>query len=58
VRVGLEDIFWLYPHKNDISHKASETVEMIAKIVKDVGREVATVKEARARLGIEFTTRK
>jgi hypothetical protein len=58
VRVGLEDIFWLYPHKNDISHKASETVEMIAKIVKDIGREVATVKEARARLGIELTTRK
>ncbi|MBI4331032.1 MAG: 3-keto-5-aminohexanoate cleavage protein [Chloroflexi bacterium] len=52
VRVGLEDQFYLYPHRDDISHKASDTVELVARIARALGREIATVKEARERLGI------
>ena len=58
IRVGLEDQFYLYPHRDDISHKPSDTVELVAKIVKDLGREVATVKEAREMTGVELITRK
>ncbi|MFQ6076578.1 MAG: 3-keto-5-aminohexanoate cleavage protein, partial [Candidatus Bathyarchaeia archaeon] len=58
VRVGLEDQFWLYPHRDDISQKASDTVEIVAKIAKDLGREIATVKEARERLGIRLTSKR
>lgn len=53
VRVGLEDQLWLYPHRDDISHKASDTVEIVANIVRAIGREVATVNEARDRLKIK-----
>lgn len=58
IRVGLEDQFWLYPHRDDISQKASDTVEIVAKITRDLGREVATVKEARERVGIQLTSKK
>jgi uncharacterized protein (DUF849 family) len=54
----LEDQFYLYPHRDDIPHKASDTVELVVKIVKDLGREVATVKEAREMTGVELITRK
>jgi 3-keto-5-aminohexanoate cleavage enzyme len=55
IRVGIEDQFWLYPHRDDISRKASDTVKMIANIARDLGREIATVDEARERLGIKLT---
>lgn len=56
IRVGLEDQFWLYPHRDDISKKASDTVTLIARIASDLGREIATVDEARQRLGIKLTS--
>ncbi len=58
IRVGLEDQFWLYPHRDDISRKASDTVAMIARIARDLGREIATAAEARERLGIKLTAPK
>jgi 3-keto-5-aminohexanoate cleavage enzyme len=58
IRVGLEDQFWLYPHRDDISQKASDTVTLIANIARDLGREIATVDEARQRLGIKLTAPK
>ena len=54
IRVGLEDQFYLYPHKDDIPTKASENVELLVKIIKDLGREVATVKEAREMTGVKL----
>jgi uncharacterized protein (DUF849 family) len=54
--VGIEDIFFLYPHKNDIPTKTSQTVKMIVDLCKVLGREVATVDEARQILGIKRTS--
>jgi uncharacterized protein (DUF849 family) len=56
VRVGIEDLFFLWPHKNDISKTVSQTVEMIATLCKVLGREVATVEEAREIMGIKRTS--
>jgi 3-keto-5-aminohexanoate cleavage enzyme len=58
IRVGIEDQFWLYPHRDDISRKASDTVKIVANIARDLGREIATVDEARKRLGIKRTSPK
>ena len=58
IRVGLEDQFYLYPHRDNISQKASDTIELIAKIARDLGREIATVDEVRQRTGIKFTSPK
>jgi 3-keto-5-aminohexanoate cleavage enzyme len=58
IRVGIEDQFWLYPHRDDVSQKASDTVTMIANIARNLGREIATVDEARERLGIKLTAPK
>ncbi len=58
IRVGLEDQFWLYPHRDEISRKASDTVALVARIARDLGREIATVDEARKRLGIKRTSPK
>ncbi len=55
IRVGLEDQFWLYPHRDDISQRASDTVRMVADIARSLGRDIATVDEARRRIGIELT---
>ncbi len=55
IRVGLEDQFWLYPHRDDISQRASDTVKLVADIARSLGRDIATVDEARRRIGIELT---
>ncbi len=54
IRVGIEDQFWLYPHRNDIAQHASDTVKMVVDIATALGREIATVDEARERIGIEY----
>ena len=55
IRVGIEDQFYLYPHRDDISRKASDTTEILAKLVKALGREIATPEDVRKRVGIETT---
>jgi uncharacterized protein (DUF849 family) len=56
IRVGVEDIFFLWPHKNDIATSVSQTVKMIVDLCKILGREVATVDEARQMMGIRRTS--
>ncbi len=56
VRVGLEDQFWLWPHRDDISQKASDTVEIVANIAKSLGREIATAQDVRDRLKMKLTS--
>lgn len=56
IRLGVEDIFFLWPHKNDISRNVSQTVEMIVDLCKILGRKVATVDEAREIMGIVRTS--
>ncbi|MBI2857441.1 MAG: 3-keto-5-aminohexanoate cleavage protein [Chloroflexi bacterium] len=55
VRVGIEDIFYLYPHRDDISQKASDSTELIVRLIRALGREVATPQEVRDRVGITLT---
>lgn len=55
VRVGIEDIFYLYPHRDDISQKASDSTELVVRLIRALGREVATVDKARKRTGVKLT---
>jgi 3-keto-5-aminohexanoate cleavage enzyme len=50
VRIGFEDSIWLPNGKQ--AKRNSEVVEAMARIATDVGREIATVKEARQILGV------
>lgn len=52
VRVGVEDLFFLWPHRNDIPQTVSQTVKMIKDLCQILGREVATVDEARQIMGV------
>jgi len=54
IRVGVEDQFWLYPHRNEIAHHPSDTVKMVVDIATALGREIGTVNEARERLKIPY----
>ena len=55
IRVGIEDQFYLYPHKDDISQRASDTTKMVADLAKALGREIATPEDVRNRVGIKLT---
>ena len=57
IRLGIEDIFFLWPHKDDIAKKTSQTIEMIKNICEKLGRELATPEEAREIMGIKLTSR-
>lgn len=56
VRIGIEDTFWMYPHKNDFIRSAVESVEKVVQISKALGRDIATPSEARKTLGIKATS--
>ncbi|MBN1315212.1 MAG: 3-keto-5-aminohexanoate cleavage protein [Anaerolineales bacterium] len=56
IRLGIEDIFFLWPHKNDIPKTASQTIKMIVDLCQILGREIATVDEAREIMGIKRTS--
>jgi uncharacterized protein (DUF849 family) len=55
IRVGIEDQFYLYPHRDDISRRAADTTEIVVKLAKALGREIATPDDVRKRVGIERT---
>ena len=55
IRVGIEDQFYLYPHKDDISQRAADTTEMVVKLAKALGREIASPQDVRERTGIKLT---
>ena len=58
LRVGIEDCYWLYPHKDEIIKKNSDVVKMTVDIANLLGRRVVTdVVEARKILGIELTSK-
>ena len=57
VRTGIEDQFFLWPHRDDISTKASTTTELIVNIATSLGREIATPQDVRDRLGMTLTSR-
>ena len=55
VRVGIEDQFWSYPHKDEFIKKPSESVEKVVQVAKALGRDIATPDEARKILEIKTT---
>ena len=58
VRVGIEDQFWAYPHKNEFIKRPVESVERVAAIAKSLGRDIATPDQAREILGIKLTKKR
>jgi len=52
VRVGLEDHIWMYPHRDEKMKTSASAAKKIATIARELGRDIATPKEARAILGI------
>jgi len=57
VRVGIEDCYWMYPHKNEIIKKHSDVVKMTVEIAHMLGRKVVTnAKAARKILGLKLTS--
>ena len=54
VRVGIEDIFYLYPHRDEIAKNPAEVVAKVVAIAKELGREIATPEEARKILDIKY----
>lgn len=58
VRVGIEDCYWLYPHKDEVIKKNSDLVKMIVEIATLLGRRVVTdANEARRILGMKLTSK-
>ncbi len=55
VRVGIEDQFWAYPHRDEPIRHPAEAVARVARIAEALGREIATPPEAREILGIRLT---
>ena len=57
IRVGIEDCYWLYPHKDEVIKSNTQVVKLIVDFAHMVGREVATAKQAREIMGIKLTSR-
>lgn len=58
VRVGIEDTYWIYPHKDEIIKKNSDMVKLAVDIANSLGRRVVTnANEARDILGIQLTSK-
>ncbi len=55
VRIGIEDMFWAFPHKDVFIKKPAESVERVVQIARALGRDIATPAEARQILGIKVT---
>jgi len=52
VRAGMEDGIYMYGHKNDLIKSSAEVVTKVRTIAEELGREIATPKEARKILGL------
>jgi 3-keto-5-aminohexanoate cleavage enzyme len=59
VRVGIEDAYWMYPHRDDIIKSNVDVVKMAVDLAGMLGRRVVTdADEARGILGIKLTSAK
>lgn len=55
VRVGIEDFYWMYPHRDEVIQHNIDCVNKIAGICDILGREIASPDQARDILGITRT---
>jgi 3-keto-5-aminohexanoate cleavage enzyme len=51
-RVGMEDGIYMYPHKDNLIRSCAEVVTKVRRISEELGREIASPKEARKILGL------
>jgi uncharacterized protein (DUF849 family) len=51
IRVGMEDHFYTYPHRDDIIKSNAEETRKVATIARELGRDIATPAEAREIMG-------
>ncbi len=57
IRVGIEDCYWMYPHRNDIIKSNADVVRMFVALARSLGRRVVTdAEEARKILGMKLTS--
>jgi 3-keto-5-aminohexanoate cleavage enzyme len=56
VRVGIEDMYWMYPHRDTIVSSNIETVRKVTDFAQLIGRDIADVATARKILDIERTS--
>jgi 3-keto-5-aminohexanoate cleavage enzyme len=57
IRVGIEDCYWMYPHRNELIESHPDVVRMFVDMARKLGRRVVTdVEEARRILGIKLTS--
>jgi 3-keto-5-aminohexanoate cleavage enzyme len=52
VRAGMEDSVFMYPHRDDLIKSSAEAVSKVRNISEELGREIATPREAREILGL------
>lgn len=57
IRVGIEDCYWIYPHRDEVIKKNSDMVTLARDIAERLGRRVVTdPDEARQILGLKLTS--
>jgi 3-keto-5-aminohexanoate cleavage enzyme len=52
IRIGMEDTYYLYPHRNDLIQSNLQAFELAKKLSEVVGRPIATRAEYRAMIGL------
>ncbi|UCC40858.1 MAG: 3-keto-5-aminohexanoate cleavage protein [Candidatus Aminicenantes bacterium] len=52
VRIGMEDHIWMYPHKDEMIKKSADAAKKIATISRELGRDIASPRDARKIMGI------
>jgi 3-keto-5-aminohexanoate cleavage enzyme len=57
IRVGMEDTYWKWPHRDDRIESNLECLKLAQMLAEVVGRPVATQEEYRTALGLSPATR-
>ena len=52
-RADMEDSVFMYPHRDDVIKSSAESVIKVRRISEELGRDIATPKEARQILGLK-----
>jgi len=52
VRVGIEDVYWMYPHQNEVIQHNIDCIQKVIDFCKLIGRRIATVEQTRAIMGM------
>ncbi len=56
VRVGIEDCYWMYPHRDEVIQRNIDAVNRIVTFCNLIGRKLATPEEARKIMGFRRTS--